>query len=198
MHRSIKILQKFYSDRTWFKSSKNTVFLTFDDGPCPVLTEWILDVLKVESVSATFFCVGENVLRYPEVFNRIKEEGHQVGNHMMKHENGYKTDVKKYYKSFLKSQSVTGSSLFRPPYGRMKKVLDSKIKQNAEIVMWTWLSKDYDASISSKKILQAANSIRPGDILVFHDNLKAEKNLRATLEPIIHLVKSKGFSFSTL
>ncbi len=198
MHRAIKIIQKYYSNRTWFKSSKNTVFLTFDDGPCPDLTEWILEVLKVESVSATFFCVGENVLRYPALFTRIKAEGHRVGNHMMKHENGFKTPRVNYYKSFLKGQEIVGSNLFRPPYGRMRRTLDQKVRTQAEIVMWTWLSKDYDTTVSPKKILQAATKIRPGDILVFHDNVKAEKNLKATLVPVIHLLKQKGFTFSVL
>ena len=198
MHRSPKILHQYYSDRTWFKPSKDLVYLTFDDGPCPDLTDWILNLLKVECVSATFFCVGENYLRFPEIINRIKADGHVIGNHTMKHENGFKTDRKHYYRSFLSGHELMNTRLFRPPYGRMPKSLDKKIKEKSEIVMWTWLAKDYDQSILPEIIIQAANEIRPGDILVFHDNVKATSNLKATLLPIIQLLKTKGYSFATL
>lgn len=198
MHRSAKVLQHFYSDRTWSKPSEDTIYLTFDDGPCPILTEWILNILKVECVSATFFCVGENVLRYPEVFEKVVQDGHRIGNHLMKHENGFKTGVKRYYRSFLETHDLLNTPLFRPPYGRMKKCLDEKLKDKVEIVMWTWLAKDYDPDVAPEKILQAAEKIRPGDILVFHDNPKATVNLKATLQPIIQLLKQKGYVFATL
>ena len=198
MHRSPKILHKYYSDRTWFKPSEDTVYLTFDDGPCPGLTEWILDLLKVECVSATFFCVGENFQRYPHIVERILAEGHQIGNHMMKHENGFKTERTAYYKSFIKGQELMQTRLFRPPYGRMPKVLDEKLIKQVEIVMWSWLAKDYDAAIAPEKIIQAAQQIRPGDILVFHDNLKADYNVKNSLQPIIQLLKERNLRFATL
>ena len=198
MHRSPKILHKFYSDRTWFRSSKETIYLTFDDGPCPGLTDWLLDLLKVERISATFFCVGENYLRYPELVDRILQEGHQLGNHTMRHENGFKVDTKAYYQSFLEGQSLMNTRLFRPPYGRMPKLFDKKMIDKVEIVMWTWLAKDYDVNLKPEKIIQAAEQIRAGDILVFHDNIKAESNLKESLPAIIHLLKRKGFEFSSL
>lgn len=198
MHRSPKILHKYYPDRTWFKPSSKVIYLTFDDGPCPGLTDWILNQLKVECVSATFFCVGENYLRHPQLVERILGEGHQIGNHTMKHENGFKTEKTAYYRSFLEGQTLMQTRLFRPPYGRMPKVLDKRMRKEVEIVMWTWLSKDYDVTVSPEQIIQAAEQIRPGDILVFHDNLKATNNLKATLLPIIHLLKAKGYRFATL
>lgn len=196
MHRSPKLLHKFFPARIWGISvSDKSVFLTFDDGPDPEITPWILDFLKEHQIKATFFCVGENVKRSPELYQRILNEGHQTGNHTMKHLNGMKTIRKDYIESIREAQNVIQSNLFRPPYGRLNRKLDQYLSQEFKIIMWTWLSKDYDHSISPEEIISSSQKIRPGDILVFHDNTKTKDRLKVVLPPIISRLKSEGFVF---
>lgn len=196
MHRSPKLLHKFFPARIWGISvSDKSIFLTFDDGPDPEITPWILDFLKENQINATFFCVGENVERYPDLYQRIINEGHQTGNHTMKHLNGMKTTRKNYLESIREAQQVIQSNLFRPPYGRLNKRLDQYLSQEFKIIMWTWLSKDYDHSVSPEEIISSAQKIRPGDILVFHDNTKTKDRLKVLLPTIIYRLKSENFIF---
>lgn len=199
MFRSSKFLRTIFPARIWGISvSDKSVFLTFDDGPNPEITPWVLDFLKEYDISATFFCVGENVKRYPELYQRILDEGHRTGNHTMKHQNGLKTDSKIYLESISEAQELIQSNLFRPPYGRMKKQLDKKLSQRFKIIMWTWLSKDYDSSVPVEKIIDASRRIVPGDILVFHDNVKTTERVKRVLPPIIEQLKSTGFLFRVI
>lgn len=199
MHRSPKLLHKLFPARIWGISvSDISVFLTFDDGPNPEITPWVLDYLKEKNISATFFCVGENVQRYPELYQRILNEGHRTGNHTMKHLNGMKTDKKTYLYSILETEKHVKSDLFRPPYGRLNKKIDKLLTQRFKIVMWTWLSKDYDQSVSVDSIIKAAENIQPGDILVFHDNSKSKDRLRELLPPIIERLLAENYLFRVI
>lgn len=196
MHRSPKLLHKLFPARIWGISvSDKSVFLTFDDGPNPEVTPWILDFLKEKNIRATFFCVGENVERFPELYQRLLDEGHRTGNHTMKHLNGMKTDKKTYLHSILETEKQVKSDLFRPPYGRLSRKMDQLLTQRFKIVMWTWLSKDYDKSVSIDSIIKAAESIQPGDILVFHDNSKSKDRVQELLPPIVERLLAENYVF---
>ncbi len=199
MFKSPKILKWFYPNRVWGISvSSPTVFLTFDDGPDPEITPWLLDFLSEQDVKATFFCVGANCIKYPELHSRILEDGHAIGNHTMNHENGFKTSNEDYLKSIHEASKVVQSDLFRPPYGRMKKTVEKNILVDFRIVMWSWLSYDYDRKVSSKKIIEEASEIESGDILVFHDNKKTKDRLKEILPPVVAQLKKRSIKFEKI
>lgn len=187
------------------------IFLTFDDGPLPDITNWVLDVLKEKNIKATFFCVGENVEKHPAVFQRILDEKHSVGNHTYNHLNGWKCDSFKYLqnveeceKSFLKfpvsnTNQSRSKKLFRPPYGKLKQSQISFLTPQYSIIMWDVLSGDYDKKTSPERCLEnVTRCIRNGSIVVFHDSYKAEKNLKYTLPLFIEHALEKGYSFNAL
>lgn len=182
----------------WGFSDKNKVYLTFDDGPTEELTNWILQTLEELDVKATFFCVGNNAMKYPDLMVQIKEQGHQIGNHTMSHENGRFTSKTDYLKSIAEASRYTSSTLFRPPYGRLPLSYVGPIRRHYQIVMWSWLSYDFDKQIPERKILIESKKIKAGDILVFHDNLKVQDRLKALLPDIIAELKARGFQFAVL
>ncbi|MCW5518909.1 polysaccharide deacetylase family protein [Aureitalea sp. L0-47] len=183
-----------------FPQETNAVYLTFDDGPIPEVTPWVLDILNEYNIKATFFCIGENVKKHPELFRRIIAEGHSVGNHTNQHLNGWVTNTETYISDVEAASEIlkqnnsnresTPSLLFRPPYGKLKPVQSKKIKQKGySIVMWDVLSFDWDQSISPEKCLENVQlNLEPGSIVVFHDSLKAEKNLRYTLPETLEFI----------
>ena len=184
---------------TWgFSISEPTVYLTFDDGPHPKVTPWILDELKKHDFKATFFCVGENVKRYPEIYQRIIDEGHAVGNHTMKHENALKVRSAQYMDSVHETSKLVNSKLFRPPYGKITPSLVRKLKKEYQIILWSWLSYDYDHQVSIDTIIQQANRIVAGDILVLHDNEKLEDRQRELLPRLIETIKVKKLKSKSL
>ena len=191
-----RFIQWLYPERIWaFSRSSNSVFLTFDDGPIPELTPWVLDELKKHNAKATFFCIGENIQKHPEIFQRILSEGHSVGNHTFNHLKGTKTETSKYIENILIAEKLIDSKLFRPPYGKITskqaKILQSK---GFKIVMWDIISYDYDATISEEKCLQnVLKNIKPGCIVVFHDSIKAEKNLRFVLQKVLGIISERGW-----
>jgi len=184
--------------RTWgFSRSNTVVYLTFDDGPNPEITPWILDCLKEKQIRATFFCVGSNVLKYPVLYQRILDEGHTIGNHTMDHEKGSKTSFKSYSSSIEETNKLVNSELFRPPYGRITFRQTRHVSKKYKIIMWSWLSYDYDVKVSVSKILQKAKKqIVGGDILVMHDNQKVATRVKEILPKLIDIVEKKGFSFA--
>lgn len=185
--------------RTWGFSSSETLFLTFDDGPTEGLTNWILDVLKEKGVKATFFCVGANAEKYPELMSRMVNEGHAIGNHTMKHENGNKTSKEDYLTSIQEASKFIDSKLFRPPYGRLPVPYVSSIKKNYEIIMWTWLSYDFDETVSVEEILEKSKKqIKAGDILVLHDNLKIEEKAKTLLPSFLDDLIERGYQFDVI
>jgi peptidoglycan/xylan/chitin deacetylase (PgdA/CDA1 family) len=183
----------------WKGNESDSIYLTFDDGPNPEVTPWVLDLLNEFQIKATFFLVGKNVKNYPELFNRIVADGHQIGNHTMNHECGTKTGLNSYMSSVSQAEIYIQSDLFRPPYGKItrnqfKKLIDG----GKNIVFWSWLSYDFDKNISPKKIIQKAKDIKGGDILVFHDSEKGFPNLKNSIIEIIEQLKSRGLKFKTL
>lgn len=184
--------------RIWKMKSKNAVYLTFDDGPQEGLTDWILDFLDERNIQATFFCVGENVKNQPVLFSKILSKGHRVGNHTMKHEKGTRTHRSNYLKSVKNAGEYIESDLFRPPYGRLPLWKTTEIRKNYRIVMWSWLSYDYDNTVSIDDILANAKSIKGGDILVFHDNLKSHDRLKVLLPKVVDVITEKGLHFQSI
>jgi peptidoglycan/xylan/chitin deacetylase (PgdA/CDA1 family) len=176
-----------------FSISEPTVFITFDDGPNPEITPFVLDLLKQYKWKATFFCVGQNIVRHPELFQRIVSEGHTIGNHTMKHLNSSKTENELYLESFREFEKTVQTKLFRPPYGRIKPSIAKEIGKTHRIIMWSWLSYDYDLSVSNERILSEAKRIKKGDILVLHDNAKITERQKILLPQLFSLLKEKGF-----
>ncbi len=181
------------------KSDVKTVYLTFDDGPIPEVTPFVLDILKVYNAKATFFCVGENVDRHPEIYQRILEEGHKVGNHTHRHLSGYKTSNQEYFNDISRAEESINSGLFRPPYGKIKKSQRKFLTPKYQIVMWDILSGDFDPRMDPDKCKKAVlKNVRDRSIVVFHDSKKAFSNLKDCLEDIIREIRSRGFQLSSL
>ncbi|MFD0932609.1 polysaccharide deacetylase family protein [Psychroflexus salinarum] len=188
--KSNDFLKQIFPKRVWNISTQNQeMFLTFDDGPIPEVTPWVLDKLKKHKAKATFFCIGDNIRKHPELFQQIIAEGHAVGNHTFHHINGWKTSTQEYLKDVklckeeIESNSVT-SNLFRPPYGKCTSTQAKLIlKDYQHIIMWDIISKDYNAKVSKEDcFLRIRNQAKPGSIIVFHDSLKAETNMKYALE----------------
>ncbi|MFC2114256.1 polysaccharide deacetylase family protein [Bacteroidota bacterium] len=173
------------------------IFLTFDDGPNPDTTEWILEVLKRYNAKATFFCVGENVHKYPELYKRILEEGHYTGNHTYNHLNTKDVTMSSYINNVKKCADVVNSRLFRPPYGKIRPRIAKRLKRMGyKLVLWTVLSYDYDNELSPGFILRKiVRQTKPGSIIVFHDNSKALQNLHIILPRYIAHMENRGYIF---
>jgi peptidoglycan/xylan/chitin deacetylase (PgdA/CDA1 family) len=179
---------------TWrFSVSDQSIFITFDDGPHPDVTPFILDELNRFGWKATFFCVGENINRFPDLIARIQQEGHTIGNHTQVHTNGRKTSLNNYLKSFQEFEEHTPSSLFRPPYGAIRRNQATQILKTHSIILWSWLSYDYHQKISVNAILKKANKIKAGDILVLHDNAKLAEKQRELVPKLFEKLKTNGF-----
>ncbi len=198
-HWSIK---KLFSNYVWsLPNNENKVYLTFDDGPTPEITEWTLAQLKKYNAKATFFCIGDNIRKYPEIFQKVIDENHSIGNHTFNHLNGWKTSTSDYtenVKSFETERyklNTEHSKLFRPPYGKIKPS-QSKIlrKLGYKIIMWEVLSEDFDNNVSPEQCLEnVLKNVTPGSIIVFHDSKKASRNLEYTLPRTLEFIKEKGF-----
>ncbi|MDP5001617.1 MAG: polysaccharide deacetylase family protein [Flavobacterium sp.] len=202
-----RLIKKIFYNQIWeIPNSEKKIYLTFDDGPIPEVTEWVLDVLKSENIKATFFCIGDNIRKHPEVYKRILKEGHQTGNHTFNHLNGWKTNTKSYLKNFKLCETehlklnTEHSFLFRPPYGKIKPSQSKVIRQlGYKIIMWDVLSYDFDSTISTEKCLEnVISNTEQGSIIVFHDSVKAEKNLKYALPKAIQILKYKGFIFDVI
>ncbi|MDF2430743.1 MAG: peptidoglycan-N-acetylglucosamine deacetylase [Mucilaginibacter sp.] len=197
------LLKKLYSNLIW-DSGNNTrsIFLTFDDGPIPIVTPFVLNILKQYNAKATFFCIGDNVRKHPQVFEQVKSEGHSIGNHTFNHLKGWKTDDKTYLDNFLQADKLLDSQLFRPPYGRIK-ASQVKLLQNAKpgikIVMWNVLSGDFDINLKPEKCLQnVLKHTGNGDIVLFHDSLKAKERIEYALPRAMEYWSTEGFVFKAL
>lgn len=205
------ILLKFiFRNRVWRLSTKKKVlYLTFDDGPTPEITEWTLDELKKYEAKATFFCIGKNIAEHPEIFQNILEENHAVGNHTNNHLNGRKTktaaylqnieEAENYFEKNRKSE-IINLKLFRPPYGRLTLSQSKKIrKKGYKIIMWDVLSADFDPKISNEKCLEnVIRNIENGSIIIFHDSVKASEKLKFVLPKVLEYYSAKGYKFGPL
>ena len=199
-----KFVQRLFPKRTWMlPNDKNIVYLTFDDGPIPQLTPWVLDLLKEYHAKATFFCIGDNINKHPNIFKRLISEGHSVGNHTYYHLNGWKTKTETYIDNVLKNEELIISEfkiqnsalLFRPPFGKLA-TRQSHIlqKKGYKIIMWDVLSADFDPNISKEKCLDnVLKNLQAGSIVVFHDSLKSEEKLRYVLPKVLEYIKNEGY-----
>ena len=199
------LFKKLYPSLTWEKpTDKKVLYLTFDDGPHPTATPFVLDELKKYNAKATFFCIGKNVVAHPAVYKQIQDEGHAVGNHTYNHLNGWKTENEIYLNNIAEASKVIDSSLFRPCYGRITSIQAINLKQvmkgkEPTIVMWDVLSGDFDTECTPQQCL--ANVVFasvPGSIIVFHDSEKAFPRVEYALPKILHYFSERGYLFKAL
>lgn len=175
---------------------EKAVFLTFDDGPIPEVTPWVLDLLDSHAIKATFFLVGDNVRRHPELLDEIKKRGHSVGNHTMHHLQGSIVPRKRYIADIKEAHTLIDSPLFRPPHGIIRWKQAAEIKDNMRIVMYDLVTRDYSKKRNGEQVLENVKRyVRNGSIIVFHDSLKAERNLRYALPRAIEWLRAEGYRF---
>lgn len=188
------------SNVNWkIKTTEKKLFLTFDDGPIPEVTPEVLGILKKYNAKATFFCVGENVQKHPDVFKHIIAEGHGVGNHSFNHIKANKFTNEEYLANVAKANELIQSPLFRPPYGRITPSLAKKLGEKYRIYMWSVLTRDYEQNLSPEACLRIAlNQSKKGSIIVFHDSMKASKNMLYALPRVLEYFGKKGYIFEKL
>jgi len=222
-----RLIRNYFSDYTWnITTDKKEIYLTFDDGPIPEITPWVLNVLKEYQAKATFFCIGDNIKKYPQIFQQILKENHSIGNHSFNHLNGWKTNPQMYlnnieitekvFKSETKNKKIKNgnneihkqatnnqqltTNLFRPPYGRIRsKQTRLLIKKGYQIIMWDILSGDFDQNISKEACYQnVIKNVQKGSIIVFHDSKKAFKKLDYALPKVLNYFTERGYTFKVL
>jgi peptidoglycan-N-acetylglucosamine deacetylase len=198
--KSPAIIKKYYPKLVWdIPNADNKIYLTFDDGPIPDVTEWVLDVLKQYDIKATFFCLGCNAVKHPEIYSKIIKDGHVVGNHTHHHLNGWESEDKDYLNNIKKANKFLNATLFRPPYGRIKKSQISEVVKNYKVVMWDVLSGDFDPKTTPEKCYNnVIKNTKPGSVIVFHDSVKAEENLKYALPKAIEYLLEQGFEFDVI
>jgi len=198
-------LKRIYPHRLWNVDTKEKdVYLSFDDGPHPVATPFVLDELKKYNAKGTFFCIGKNVVAYPGLYKRILEEGNSVGNHTQNHLNGWETTTEDYLEDVSEASKNIDSNLFRPPYGRISssqaKLIGKAMKNKlSKIIMWDVLSGDFDESLSKEECFRnVISNTKAGSILVFHETETALKHLEYTLPRLLQSLTEKGYNFKSL
>lgn len=179
-------------------TQEKKIYLTFDDGPIPILTTDILKILDQFKAKATFFCVGENVERHPQILDQIKMKGHSIGNHSHQHISGWKTPVKSYIENIHRASESIDSLLFRPPYGQINYQQIKSLKEDYKIIMWSILSGDFDSKLSQQQCLFNVLQSKAGDIVVFHDNIKSGEKVRYVLPKFLKHYTDLGYEFSSL
>jgi peptidoglycan/xylan/chitin deacetylase (PgdA/CDA1 family) len=189
------ILSRTFKSLTWdLPSADKEVYLTFDDGPTPEVTEWVLNILNEFSAKATFFCLGNNVAEQKEIYEKILKNGHVTGNHSYNHKKGFRTSTRNYLKDIDKASTVIDSRLFRPPYGRIWPWQARKVSKKYQVVMWSVLSVDYNSKISGPQVVKnVIENVKPGSIIVFHDSVKASKNLYFALPEVLSFLKENDY-----
>jgi peptidoglycan-N-acetylglucosamine deacetylase len=193
---------------TWqAQTDKQEVFLTFDDGPIPNVTEWVLDVLDDYETKATFFCVGDNIAKHPKIFEKVFEKGHAIGNHTYNHLKGWKTENEAYYANIQKWEetvaalgiTLNNKPVFRPPYGQITYSQARHLRSQYEIVMWSIITGDFSKTLNKENCLRkSVQMTEAGSVIVFHDSLKSEENIRYILPRYLEQVQEKGLVFSRM
>jgi len=200
-------IKKIFSNYVWDSpNTENKIYLTFDDGPTPDITEWVLEELKKHQVKATFFCIGKNIDSHPNLFKKVIDEGHAIGNHTYNHLNGWKTISEEYLKNIFLCQSEINKiksengKRFRPPYGKINKFQSRKLRKlGYKIIMWDVLSGDFDQTITPEKCLEnVLKNVVAGSIIIFHDSVKAYKNLKYALPLSLEILKERGYKFEII
>lgn len=203
IHKTPRLLKFLYPSLTWnVRTSEKKIYLTFDDGPIPEVTEFVLDTLKKYDAKAVFFMVGDNIQKHPEVFKKVVGAGHLVGNHTFNHLKGWKTTDNEYFANVALCEQAIGEQsvkLFRPPYGRIKRSQIRELKKQYKIVMWDVLSADYEKYLSKENCLKGTiNATRNGSIVLFHDHLKTFEKIQYVLPLYLEHFKNKGYTFELI
>ena len=200
LSKTPSLVKPIAKNLVWSGSSREkVVYLTFDDGPIPEVTPFVLEILKSYGAKATFFMVGENVMRHPNLYRQVLSEGHAVGNHTHNHLEGFKTSTYVYAKNTLLANKLIHSPLFRPPYGRMTRNQSKCLRTRFTAIMWDVLSGDFDASIPSDKVLKnITNNVTNGSIVVMRDSLKAEHHLSVVLPKALDFLMKEGYELKAL
>lgn len=194
------LITKAFPSLIWkIPEREKVLYLTFDDGPIPEATPWVLETLKKHNAKATFFCVGDNVRKHPEIYQQVLDAGHSVGNHTFNHLNGWTTPPKEYIENIEKAAGYIDSNLFRPPRGLIRNPHFQSIKQNYKVIMWNVLSIDYEKKLSPQQCLRnVTKNAKPGSIVVFHDSIKAWKNMSYALPLVLEHFSKLGYQFKSI
>ncbi len=208
LYKTPGLLKKLLPAYTWHRNMQGKkLYLTFDDGPIPEVTPWVLEQLAKYKAKATFFCVGDNLVKYPEIAKQALAEGHVLANHTFNHLKGWQTEQEAYLANVQQCQQIlqelgvnrSGKLLFRPPYGRITGRQAEALRDKYELIMWDMLTNDYDASLSPEKCLKnALKYTQSGSIIVFHDSLKAQRNMQYALPQFLEHFTAQGYTFETL
>ncbi|MBP6385030.1 MAG: polysaccharide deacetylase family protein [Pseudarcicella sp.] len=208
LHHTNTFIQKLFPNYfTWkIKTDKKIIYLTFDDGPIPVITEFVIKTLAKYQAKATFFCIGDNIEKHPEIFKQIINAGHGIGNHTYNHPNGWKSNNLSYTKNTKKCNNIIkkylpteDKILFRPPYGRIKPLQAKIINKTNKIIMWNVLSGDFSQNLSPEIVLQKTiKHTQPGSIVLFHDSIKASKNMYFALPLFLEHFSKMGYTFEKI
>ena len=200
IERAPEIYRCLYRGSHWrFNIDKKVVYLTFDDGPIPEFTPWVLDLLDKYNIKAVFFCVGDNVQKNPEIFQMIKDRGHKIGNHTFHHIKGLKTDSKQYMEDVKEAGELIDSKLFRPPYGHMRFSQFRALKKQYKVIMWDVVTRDYSCLMTADQVFEVVKKYtRNGSVIVFHDSLKAGDRMKESLPKSIEWLLEQGYSFELI
>jgi peptidoglycan-N-acetylglucosamine deacetylase len=198
--RPPSLLTRALHRMTWdIQGEHREVYLTFDDGPTPVVTSWVLEQLDKAGARATFFCLGRNVDKHPDIYNQILSGGHSVGNHSYSHLKGFRSSIRRYMDDIHLASDMIDSKLFRPPYGRIFPGQVKAVLEQYDIIMWDVLSIDYNSGLGGERVLQnVTRNVKPGSIIVFHDSEKAADNLYYALPRTLEFLKQEGYSMKQI
>ncbi len=190
----------FLPQLTWFvKTNEKVIFLSFDDGPSPIVTPWVLDTLLKYDAKATFFCLGKKCEKHPNILSAILSKGHSIGIHGYEHLDAWKTNKKIIIKDFNKAKKIINADLYRPPYGHYRFFMNQFVEQNHQIIMWDIMAYDFKKNISVEQCVQNVNGkLKNGSIVVFHDNIKSFNTLKYALPIVLRRIQEKGFKCKSL
>jgi len=195
-----RVLRMLYPSALWrIHPESRAVYLTFDDGPIPEVTPWVLDLLDKYNIKATFFMVGDNIRKHPEEFEMVKSRGHKLGNHTFNHLKGFEFSAKDYMANVDKANEYLQTDLFRPPHGHMTAAQYFELKKKYRIVMWDLVTRDYSNKLNERQVFaNVRHYARNGSIITFHDSLKSEKNMKYALPRSIEWLRDEGYEFKTI
>ncbi len=202
VHKSPRLLKAIYAPFVWnIPTEEKVLYLTFDDGPIPDVTEWVLEKLENVGAKGTFFCIGDNVQKHPEIFAKLIAKGHSIGNHTFNHLKGWNTQDEMYWENVAQCKQIlpVQTNLFRPPYGRIKLSQAKTLLKDYHVVMWDVLTGDFEKYLSPERCLEKTlQYTRSGSIVVLHDSLKAWRNMSYVLPRILDYYSNLGFRFEAL
>lgn len=190
-------VRNIFPEALWrMNSAEKAVYLTFDDGPIPVITPWVVDLLGKYNIKATFFMVGDNVRKHPQEYMQVVKAGHRVGNHTFNHLKGLFTDTREYLENVKKADALIHSNLFRPPHGMLRRSQYKELCKRYKFIMWDLVTRDYSRRLNGEEVLgNVKKLVRPGSIITFHDSLRSEANLKYALPRSIDWLLEEGYSF---